>query len=138
MGHENIGEVVEIGPQARGVAVGDRRLVHPWMGCGECAVCRRGDEQLCNAPRALGITVDGGYATHVLVPHPRYLMDVEGIPHGIACALMCSGLTGYGAIKKTIPHLRAGPLLIVGLGGGKLCLSPTASTHLIVDVTGYA
>ena len=30
---------------------------------------------------------------------------------------MCSGLTGYGAIKKAIPYLRAGPLLIVGLGG---------------------
>ena len=31
--------------------------------------------------------------------------------------LMCSGLTGYGAIKKALPYLRAGPLLIVGLGG---------------------
>jgi D-arabinose 1-dehydrogenase-like Zn-dependent alcohol dehydrogenase len=43
--------------------------------------------------------VDGGYATHVLVPHPRYLLDVEGIPPQIAGPLMCSGLTGYGAIK---------------------------------------
>ena len=72
---------------------------------------------MCNAPRALGVTVDGGYATHVLVPHPRYLLDVEGIAPEIAGPLMCSGLTGYGAIKKAIPYLRAGPLLIVGLGG---------------------
>jgi alcohol dehydrogenase len=72
---------------------------------------------MCNAPRVLGVTVDGGYATHVLVPHPRYLLDVEGIAPEVAGALMCSGLTGYGAIKKAIPHLRAGPLLIVGLGG---------------------
>ena len=53
----------------------------------------------------------------MLVPHPRYLLDVEGIAPEIAGALMCSGLTGYGAIKKALPHLRAGPLLIVGLGG---------------------
>ena len=38
MGHENVGEVVAFGPDAKGVKIGDRRLVHPWMGCGECAV----------------------------------------------------------------------------------------------------
>jgi D-arabinose 1-dehydrogenase-like Zn-dependent alcohol dehydrogenase len=53
----------------------------------------------------------------VLVPHPRYLLDVEGIAPEIAGALMCSGLTGYSAIKKALGYLRAGPLLIVGLGG---------------------
>ena len=72
---------------------------------------------MCNRPRALGITVDGGYATHVIVPHPRYLLDVAGIAPEIAGALMCSGLTGYSAIKKAVAYLRAGPLLIVGLGG---------------------
>ena len=72
---------------------------------------------MCNRPRALGITVDGGYATHVVVPHPRYLLDVAGIAPEIAGALMCSGLTGYSAIKKAVAYLRAGPVLIVGLGG---------------------
>jgi D-arabinose 1-dehydrogenase-like Zn-dependent alcohol dehydrogenase len=72
---------------------------------------------MCGAPRALGITVDGGYATHVMVPHARYLLDYDGIAPEVAAALMCSGLTGYGAVKKAIPYLRAGPMLIVGLGG---------------------
>ena len=40
---------------------------------------RDGDEHLCDKPRHLGITVDGGYASHVLVPHPRYLIDASGI-----------------------------------------------------------
>ena len=43
LGHENVGEVVAFGPQAHGVKIGDRRLVDPWMGCGECRVCKRGD-----------------------------------------------------------------------------------------------
>ena len=105
------------GPTRRASANGKRYAAYPWIGCGKCGLCARGDEHLCNAPRVLGVTVDGGYATHVLVPHPRYLLDVEGIAPEIAGALMCSGLTGYGAIKKAIPYLRAGPLLIVGLGG---------------------
>jgi D-arabinose 1-dehydrogenase-like Zn-dependent alcohol dehydrogenase len=117
LGHEIAGAVEAAGPEATGAVPGKRYAVYPWIGCGTCGLCARGDEHLCNAPRALGITVDGGYATHVLVPHPRYLLDVEGIAPEIAGPLMCSGLTGYGAIKKAVAFLRAGPLLIVGLGG---------------------
>ncbi|KAB2910903.1 MAG: alcohol dehydrogenase catalytic domain-containing protein [Hyphomicrobiaceae bacterium] len=117
LGHEIAGTVEATGPEATGVAKGKRYAAYPWIGCGKCGLCARGDEHLCNAPRALGITVHGGYATHVVVPHPRYLLDVEGIAPEIAGALMCSGLTGYSAVKKAIAYLRAGPLLIVGLGG---------------------
>jgi D-arabinose 1-dehydrogenase-like Zn-dependent alcohol dehydrogenase len=117
LGHEIAGTVEAMGPEAQGVITGKRYAAYPWIGCSKCTLCARGDEHLCNAPRALGITVDGGYASHVLVPHPRYLLDVEGIAPEIAGALMCSGLTGYGAIKKALPYLRVGPLLIVGLGG---------------------
>jgi len=117
LGHEIAGTVEAVGPEAQGVPTGKRFAAYPWIGCGRCGLCTRGDEHMCNAPRALGITVDGGYATHVLVPHPRYLMDVEGVAPAIGAALMCSGLTGYGAVKKALPYLRVGPLLIVGLGG---------------------
>jgi D-arabinose 1-dehydrogenase-like Zn-dependent alcohol dehydrogenase len=117
LGHEIAGTVEAAGSEAQGLAKGKRYAAYPWIGCGKCGLCARGDEHMCNAPRALGVTVDGGYATHVLVPHPRYLIDVEGIAPEIGAALMCSGLTGYGAIKKALPHLRVGPLLIVGLGG---------------------
>jgi D-arabinose 1-dehydrogenase-like Zn-dependent alcohol dehydrogenase len=117
LGHEIAGVVEAVGPAAEGIGMGERYAAYPWIGCGKCGLCARGDEHMCNAPRALGITVDGGYATHVIVPHPRYLLKVRGIAPEIAGALMCSGLTGYGAIKKAINYLRAGPLLIVGLGG---------------------
>jgi D-arabinose 1-dehydrogenase-like Zn-dependent alcohol dehydrogenase len=117
LGHEIAGVVEAAGPEAQGVSIGQRYAAYPWIGCGKCGLCARGDEHMCNAPRALGITVDGGYATHVMVPHARYLLDVSGIEPAIGGALMCSGLTGYSAIKKAVPYLRAGPLLIVGLGG---------------------
>src|SRR5215813_8598176 len=117
LGHEIAGTVEAAGPDAKSVAPGQFYAAYPWIGCGTCGLCARGDEHLCNAPRVLGVTVDGGYATHVVVPHPRYLLDVTGIAPEIAGALMCSGLTGYSAIKKAVAYLRAGPLLIVGLGG---------------------
>jgi D-arabinose 1-dehydrogenase-like Zn-dependent alcohol dehydrogenase len=116
-GHEITGTVEAAGPEAAGAVIGRQYAAYPWIGCGKCGLCTRGDEHMCNAPQALGITVDGGYATHVVVPHPRYLLDVKGIAPEIAGPLMCSGLTGYSAIKKALPYLRAGPLLIVGLGG---------------------
>ncbi|RDJ93488.1 hypothetical protein B4Q13_21570 [Lacticaseibacillus rhamnosus] len=58
-------------PDAKGVKVGDVRLVNPWMGCGECKVCLRGDENLCLKSRNLGVFANGGYSTHLLAPHPR-------------------------------------------------------------------
>ncbi|RTL71171.1 MAG: alcohol dehydrogenase [Hyphomicrobiales bacterium] len=117
LGHEIAGTVEAVGPEAKGVTTGTRYAAYPWIGCGKCGLCARGDEHLCNAPRALGITVDGGYATHCMVPHPKYLLDVAGIDPAFAGALMCSGLTGYSAVNKAIAFQKAGPILIVGLGG---------------------
>src|SRR5215831_10193073 len=74
MGHEIAGEVAALGPQASGVKVGDKVVAYPWIGCGECAVCRKGEELLCLNPRPLGTRRAGGYGTHVIVPHGRYLL----------------------------------------------------------------
>jgi alcohol dehydrogenase, propanol-preferring len=118
MGHENVGEVIAVGPDAKGVKVGDVRLIHPWMGCGACAVCKRGDEQLCLKPCSVGIHRGGGFATHLLVPHPRYLFDIGSIPPERAAPLACSGVTAYGALKKVGAELLATePVVIIGAGG---------------------
>ena len=124
MGHENVGEVVSVGPDAKGVTIGDRRLVHPWLGCGECSVCRRGDEQLCRTAFSIGVFRAGGYADHLLVPHPRYLFDIGNIPPERAAPLACSGITTYGALKKVGPLLQQEPVVIIGAGGlGLMCLA---------------
>jgi alcohol dehydrogenase, propanol-preferring len=124
MGHENVGEIVAVGPDAKGVKVGERKLVHPWLGCGECAVCRRGDEQLCRTPFSIGVFRSGGYADHLLVPHPRYLFDIGDIPPERAAPLACSGITTYGALKKVDPLLQEEPVVIIGAGGlGLMCLA---------------
>ena len=78
-----------------------------------------GEEHLCNKPRALGVNADGGYATHVMVPDPKYLFAFDGLDDGLAATYACSGLTAYGALKKAAEALKpaGGHLLIIGAGG---------------------
>jgi len=115
LGHEIEGTVVSVGPDAKGVKAGDHVVAYPWIGCGECAMCLRGDEQLCAKPQNLGIQRGGGFADHCLVPDAKYL-----IPTGeakLSAPYMCSGLTAYGALKKAGPAGKGDPIVIVGFGG---------------------
>jgi len=125
MGHENVGEVVAVGPKARGVKVGDKRLVYPWIGCGTCAVCKRGEDQLCQAPRFLGVYRDGGYATHLMVPHAKYLLPYsKAMQPAQVAPLACSGLTAYGALKKLGTLIKREPVVVIGAGGlGLMCIA---------------
>ena len=117
LGHEIFAEVVAFGPEAEGVEIGDRRVVYPWIGCGECAACKRGDEHLCTPGRALGIVVNGGFADHVLVPHSRYLFDKGDVNESLAATYACSGLTAYSALKKVGELHASDELVIIGAGG---------------------
>lgn len=68
LGHEVAGTVVEVGPRATGVAVGDRVVTETWGGCGRCRLCRLGQFNLCLHQRRLGQAVDGGMTRYVVVP----------------------------------------------------------------------
>src|SRR5882724_7393551 len=117
MGHENVGEVVAVGPDAKGVKMGDVRLVNPWMGCGTCKVCLRGDENLCLKPQNVGVFAQGGYATHMLTPHPRHLFDIGNLKPAQAAPLACSGVTAFSALKKVSATLKEEAVVIIGAGG---------------------
>ena len=117
LGHEIVGEVVAVGPDAKGAKVGDKRLVHPWVGCGTCEFCQRGEELLCHAMKSIGARTDGGYADHVMVPHPRYLIDYTGVPADLACTYTCSGVTAFSALKKLRDLSERDLVVIIGAGG---------------------
>jgi D-arabinose 1-dehydrogenase-like Zn-dependent alcohol dehydrogenase len=88
-------------------------------------VCKRGDEQLCTSPRFLGVYRDGGYATHLLVPHPRYLLNYGSrMKPEQAAPLACSGVTAYGALKKLGSLVKSEPVVVIGAGGlGLICIA---------------
>jgi alcohol dehydrogenase len=117
LGHEIAGVIESAGGDARDAKIGSHVAVYPWIGCGVCPACLGGEENLCANPRHLGIAVDGGYATHVLVPHSRYLLDYAPLSPDFAGPLMCSGLTAYAALKRLANRPERGPVLLIGLGG---------------------
>jgi D-arabinose 1-dehydrogenase-like Zn-dependent alcohol dehydrogenase len=80
-------------------------------------VCRRGEENLCKAPKNLGVFSDGGYATHLVVPHPRHLFDIGNLTPVQAAPLACSGVTAFSALKKVAENLKHEPVVIMGAGG---------------------
>jgi D-arabinose 1-dehydrogenase-like Zn-dependent alcohol dehydrogenase len=117
LGHEPFGVVEALGPRAKGVKVGQKRIVYPWIGCGKCATCKAGQDNYCLKSRYLGVNVPGAYSTHVVVPDAKYLVDASGIDDSFAATLACSALTAYSAAAK-LPVL--GPkdrVAVIGCGG---------------------
>ncbi|OUM03334.1 alcohol dehydrogenase [Variovorax sp. JS1663] len=117
LSHEICGEVVSAGADAGLVPTGTTVLVHPWIGCGECPTCLRGEEHLCLKSQSLGVVRPGGFAEYVLVPHPRYLVDLNGLDPISAAPLACAGVTTYSALKKLGDRLQQDPVVIIGAGG---------------------
>lgn len=140
MGHEIAGEVAALGPDAKGLKVGDRVVVYPWIGCGQCAACARGDENLCVKPGFMGIFRRGGYATHCIVPQAKYCLPIGDLDPVVAAPFACSGLTTYSALGKIdAATLRSQPIVVIGAGGlGLMCLSIMkalgAKGAIVVDI----
>ena len=117
MGHEPLGVVEALGSRAKGVKIGQKRLLFPWIGCGVCPVCKDGLDNYCVQQRFVGVMKPGAYSTHLLVPHPRYLVDSRGIDDAFASTLACSGLTAYSAIAKLPALKRRDWVAVLGCGG---------------------
>jgi propanol-preferring alcohol dehydrogenase len=128
MGHETVGEILAFGPDVKGsdkggLKVGDVALVYPWLGCGKCPTCLGGEENMCLKPASLGVYCDGGYADHMTVPHPKYLLNLVGLDPVTMAPYACSGVTTYSALKKVQNHFDT-PIVIFGAGGlGLMALS---------------
>ena len=138
LGHENVGEVVAVGPDAKGVKLGARMLADPWIGCGTCPACQRNEDNLCMAMRSLGVFSNGGYADFMMVPHPRYLFDIGDMSPERSAPLACSGATTFGALKK-VTTLKREPTVIIGAGGlGLMCLAlhkkMAGHSAIVVDI----
>jgi alcohol dehydrogenase, propanol-preferring len=118
MGHEIVGRVAKLGPDAKGVKVGDLRIVFPWLGCGTCEKCLAEEDNMCTvAARSLGVYANGGYGTHVIAPHPRHLVDPGTLDPAVAATYACSGITVYSAIRKAMPIPPHEAIVVVGAGG---------------------
>lgn len=117
LGHEIAGRIVEKGSAAGDFEIGDRVGV-PWIhwSCGECELCREGNENLCSRQKITGVTVDGGYAEFVKAPASHAVRIPTSISAVEAAPLFCAALTVYRALKHAGP-LANRRLAVFGIGG---------------------
>ncbi|HXW63188.1 MAG TPA: zinc-dependent alcohol dehydrogenase [Candidatus Acidoferrales bacterium] len=117
LGHEIVGRVVEKGPAAPNLQVGDRVGV-AWLhwSCGECEFCREGNENLCARQKITGVTVDGGFAEFAKAPASHAIPIPSGLSAMEAAPLFCAGVTVYRALKSA-KLSRGQRLAIFGIGG---------------------
>ena len=138
-GHENAGWVHEIGSGVTNVAVGDTVIVHPFIACGLCGPCRRGDDMHCLNGSFPGINRDGGFADFLQTSARSVVKLGPGLEPKDIAALADAGLTAIHAVKKAIPVLEPGTTaVVIGAGGlghiGIQCLkSMTSATIIVID-----
>src|SRR5215471_9953923 len=119
LGHEVVGRVVERGAGVQHLDVGDRVGV-PWIywSCGECEICREGNENLCPSQIVTGGTVDGGFAEFMKAKASHAARVPAPLSPEEAAPLFCAGVTVYRALKKAqiVPGQRAAIFGVGGLG----------------------
>ena len=117
LGHEGIGEVVEIADDVTSLQIGDRASV-AWFfeRCGHCEYCFTGRETLCREVKNSGYTVDGGMSEYCIVTADYAVKVPDDLDSAPASSITCAGVTCYKALKEA--NLIPGEwVLISGLGG---------------------
>src|SRR6185369_2013963 len=116
LGHEVVGRITAIGPNAKGLAVGQRVGVGWNSGsCMHCHQCMSGSHHLCPEVQATIVGHRGGFASHIrthwawAIPLPEKLNFAESGP------LLCGGITVFAPLAMhALPTSRVG---IIGIGG---------------------
>lgn len=142
MGHENAGIVDEIGENVPGFVRGDRVLLHPFITCGFCHACRRGDDMHCANSRFPGVDgTDGGFAEFMKTSW-RSLVKIDASQDLSEMApLADAGNTAYHAVKYALPWLLPHTTaLVFGIGGlGHIALQllrkMTQATLIAADIS---
>lgn len=123
LGHENAGWVEALGPDVKGLEVGQAVAVYGPYGCGTCTHCRTGEENLCDRADELpgagwGLGLDGGLAPYMLVESARQLVPLGDLDPVLAAPLTDAGITPYRAIRRSRDHLGPGSrVVVIGVGG---------------------
>jgi threonine dehydrogenase-like Zn-dependent dehydrogenase len=115
LGHEILGEVLEVGSAVEGLAVGDRVVPGAGMWCGECAWCQAGRTNLCATYYTLGLNADGGL-THLLDVPDRMCRTVPAAVADDAAAMAQPLAVALHAVNRTRVE-RGEDVVLIGVGG---------------------
>jgi NADPH:quinone reductase-like Zn-dependent oxidoreductase len=136
MGLDGAGVVLEVGPDERTLAVGQRVVLHPGIACGRCEFCQRGDDVLCTKMSLLGEHRDGTFAQFVSLPARNVFALPAGLDFAQAAALGVNHLTAWRMLFTQARLQAHETVLVFGVGGGvslaALQLAKLAGARVIV------
>lgn len=117
MGHEGVGRVVALGPNATRLKLGDRvGIGYVYGACGHCRDCLTGGENYCPDFDATGYSAPGCFAEYVALRDSWAAKIPDGVDPIQAAPLMCAGAAAYASIKNTGVQV-GDTVAIFGLGG---------------------
>ena len=128
LGHEIVGTVEALGPEATRWRMGDRVGI-AWINsaCGQCRFCREGNENLCPEFKGTGCHADGGYAQYVAVSEDYAYLIPDRFSDTQAAPLLCAGAIGFRDLR--LSGIKPGQTLgLFGFG---------ASAHIVLQVARY-
>ncbi len=134
-GHELGVEVLEVGAGAEHLTVGDRCSVEPYMNCGHCFACRKGNGNCCETLKVIGVMVDGGLCERFLIRadklHPSTKLSYEQLALVETLAIGCHACDRGGPTAGDhVLIIGAGPIGLATLEFTRL----TGATITLMDI----
>lgn len=139
VGHEYVGEIVELGKNVKGYTIGQRVSGEGHIVCGHCRSCRAGQRHLCNHTVGVGVNIPGCFAEYLALPAtnvfalPKEISDDEAAildPLGNAVHTALS----FDLVGEDVLITGAGP---IGIMAAAVALHVGARHVVITDVNPY-
>lgn len=139
IGHEYVGEVVEIGKGVKNVKIGDRVTGEGHIACGHCRNCRRGKLHVCENTIGVGVNRDGAFAEYLCIPESNVVHLDSRIPDEIASIMDPFGNATHTALS--FPVLGEDVLItgagLIGTMAVAICRFAGARNIVVSDLSDY-
>lgn len=139
VGHEYVGEIVEIGREVKGYQIGDRVSGEGHITCGYCRNCRGGRRHLCRNTIGVGVNREGAFAEYLALPAFNVFKVPESIPDELVAIFDPFGNAVHTALSfdlvgEDVLITGAGP---IGIMAAAVCRHVGARHIVITDVNDY-
>lgn len=139
VGHEYVGEIVEMGQEVRGFEIGDRVSGEGHITCGHCRNCRAGRRHLCRNTTGVGVNREGCFADFLVIPAFNAFKIPEGISDDLAAIFDPYGNATHTALSfnlvgEDVLITGAGP---IGIMAAAIARHVGARHVVITDVNDY-
>ncbi len=139
VGHEYVGEIVEMGQEVRGFALGDRVSGEGHITCGFCRNCRAGRRHLCRNTVGVGVNREGAFAEYLVIPAFNAFRIPDDIPDDLASVFDPFGNATHTALSfnlvgEDVLITGAGP---IGIMAAAIARHVGARHVVITDVNDY-